>query len=105
MYGVRCRKTLAEVGNRRKAGVQVAVAKARGETLAVVQSLELPERAGSARSTALRVLQPLGWRIAETPNKCLPCSKVFNTAGSSFSLAGHPKETGRYPTRKAGCQL
>ena len=105
---VLCRKTLAEVGNRRKAGVQVAVAKARGETLAVVQSLELPERAGSTRSTALRVLQPLGWRIAEAPNKCLPCSKVFNAAGSSFSLARAPQgnweisnKEGRLPALRA----
>ena len=44
-----------------------------------------------ARSTALRVLQPLGWRIAEAPNKCLPCSKVFNPAGSSFLLARAPQ--------------
>ena len=126
MWGVRCRKTLAEVGNRRKASVQVAVAKARGETVRRCrgsdagrhsprleiegrqvyrlqsprlegrhslwfQSLELPELAGSAQSTALLVLQPLGWRIAEAPNKCLPFFKVFNAAGSSSSLARAPQ--------------
>ena len=80
VYGVRCRMTFAEVGNRRKAGVQVAVAKARGETLAVVQSLELPERAGS----------------------------VFNTAGSSFARARAPQgnweisnQEGRLPALRA----
>ena len=55
------------------------------------QSLELQELAGSAQGTALLVLQPLGWRIAEDPNKCLPFSKVFSAVGSSFSLARAPQ--------------
>ena len=99
MLGVRCRKTPAEVGYRRivgsqmrgdahrekrwKAGVHVIVAEA--------SRLKFQELAGSAQSTALLVLQPLGWRIAECFNKCLPFSKVFSTVGSSFSLAKAPQ--------------
>ena len=53
--------------------------------------LKFQELAGSAQGTALLVLQPLGWRIAEDPNKCLPFSEVFSTVGSSFSLARAPQ--------------
>ena len=53
--------------------------------------LELQELAGSAQGTAQLVLQLLGWRIAEDPNKCLPFSKVFSMLGASFSLARAPQ--------------
>ena len=53
--------------------------------------LELQELAGSAQGTAQLVLQLLGWRIAEDPNKCLPFSKVFSMLGASFSLSRAPQ--------------
>ena len=78
-----------------KAGVHVIIAEA--------SRLKFQELARSAQRTALLVLQPLGWRIADGSNKCLPFSKLFRTVGSNFSMAKAPKETWRYPTRRVGC--
>ena len=85
--GSQMRETLTAVGKRRKAGVHVIVAEA--------SRLKFQELAGSAQGTALLVLQPLGWRIAEDPNKCLPFSWVFSTVGSSFFAGkGTPRKLG-----------
>ena len=57
--------------------------------------LELQELAGSAQGTAQLVLQLLGWRIAEDPNKCLPFSKVFSMLGAQlFAGKSTPRNLG-----------
>ena len=70
-----------------KAGVHGIVAEA--------SRLKFQELAGSAQSTALLVLQPLGWRIAEGSNKCFALLQGLQHSGIELLAGkGTPRKLG-----------